>query len=364
MFLENLSVLNFKNCEAAELSFSPSVNAFAGLNGAGKTNLLEALYYLSLTKGPFGLSDLQCVRQGDTFFMLRGEYSIGKDRREEVTCSYKRGVGKKLKRNGKEQERLSDHIGLLPVVMSSPADGQLISESGLERRRYMDAFLSQSDSSYLNDMMRYNALLAERNHLLKNPAGFDNVIDILDMQLCELGDKICKIRAAFATQLAPIVERYYELISMGREVVQITYSSALTQAPMADLLRSAGERDRILGHTTVGIHRDDLVMTIADMPIRKFGSQGQQKSMLIALRLAQSELISRNKGFKPLLLLDDVFDKLDQQRVENLLRVVSDENFGQIFITDSNKVRMDTILGDMRADHKLFDVSGGVFSER
>ncbi|MEG1665286.1 MAG: DNA replication/repair protein RecF [Mucinivorans sp.] len=361
MYLKTLSIVNFKNCEQAELSFCPSINAFVGLNGSGKTNLLDAIYFLSLTKSGWGMSDNQCVRHESPFFVIQGNYSLGEQMHHEVVCSFKAGRGKKLKRDGKEVERMAEHIGLLPLVVSSPTDSGLIVESGQERRRYMDTFLCQNSPTYLADIMRYNSLLAERNRLLKDSIGFDDVIDIIDMQLSEVAQSIYRERCDFVERLAPVVERYYGALSADSEAVSINYNSSLAEYSMQELLHRSFERDRIMGHTTVGVHRDDLVMTIEGLPIRRYGSQGQQKSMLIALKLAQSELIAqRTDGLRPILLLDDIFDKLDGKRVENLLHIVSSDVFGQIFITDSNKVRLDRILSNITTTHRLFSVCAGV----
>jgi len=360
MYLERLSILNFKNIEQCELPLSRKINCFVGDNGTGKTNLLDALYFLSMSKSALNLSDGQCVRHESDFFMLSGDYVMMPDRRESVVCSFKRGSGKTLKRNGKEYERVSEHIGLLPIVLVSPSDTALINESGDERRRFMNLFLSQTDRSYLTVMQRYNQLLAERNKLLKSSAGFEEVIDIIDIQLCEAGSVIHKKRADFATRLAPVVSEYYRLISGDAEQVEISYKSELSRQPMQELLRASGERDRILGHTTCGVHRDDLVMSILGYPIRKYGSQGQQKSMLIALKLAQFDIIKELCGVKPIMLLDDVFDKLDLKRVEHLIELVAGDSFGQILITDSNKIRMEGILDNLTADYLLFEVAAGM----
>ena len=362
MYLEKLSVLNFKNIEQCELPLSPKLNCFVGDNGTGKTNLLDALYFLSMSKSALNLSDGQCVRHDADFFMLDGDYVMQPDRREAVVCSFKRGSGKTLKRNGKEYERISEHIGLLPVVLVSPSDTALINESGDERRRFMNLFLSQIDRGYLSAMQKYNQLLAERNRILKNSAGFEGIIEVIDMQLCECAEGVHGKRADFVERLAPVAARYYRDISGDTEQVEVTYRSELSARPMPELLKAAAERDRILGHTTCGVHRDDLAMTISGYPIRKYGSQGQQKSMLIALKLAQFDIIREQCGVKPIMLLDDVFDKLDLRRVEHLISLVAGEDFGQILITDSNKIRMEGILEKLTADYRLFDVAGGVMT--
>lgn len=365
MFLERISILNFKNIPEAELEFSANVNCLVGDNGTGKTNLVDAVWYLSMSKSSVGLTDGQSVRHGEDFFMLDGRYSLGGgEQREGVVCSFKRGGGKVIKRNGKEYDRVTEHIGLLPIVMVSPGDTALIHESGDERRRFLNSFLSQTDREYLQAMVRYNHLLQERNRLLKvGCVGFDEVLEVLDMQLAEVGTLVHAKRAEMIARLAPKVAEYYAILSSDREAVEVSYKSELSEAPFAELLEASQERDRVCGFTNCGIHRDDMKLEILGFPIRKYGSQGQQKSMLLALKLAQFDIIRELRGIKPILLLDDVFDKLDMARVEQLIGMVSSDRFGQIFITDSNKVRLEGILGKMTENYKLFGVSGGTFTE-
>lgn len=359
MILEELSILNFKNLEQGEIQFSPSLNCFVGQNGSGKTNILDAIYYLSLTKSAMSLSDMQCVRHGEDFFIIKGNYQTNEQRTESITCSYKRSAGKKVHRGAKEYERLSEHIGLFPSILVAPQDTALIADSGDERRRFLNSFLSQIDSQYLTGMMRYNSLLSERNKILKNPSGYNDFLDILSDQLAEVGTAIYERRAEFVTRLAPIVATYYRAISGDAEQVQVRYVSRLQEQPMASLLKSNLERDMVMGHTTVGIHRDEIELTIEDYPIRRYGSQGQQKSLLVALRLSQAKLVAEHCGSQAILLLDDVFDKLDMGRVENLIGLVAGEHFGQIFITDSNKVRLEGILAHFSTNYRLFTVNAG-----
>lgn len=365
MFLEKISVLNFKNIAEVELCFSANVNCLVGDNGTGKTNLIDAVWYLSMSKSAVGLTDGQSVRHGEDFFMLNGQYSLrGGEGRENVVCSFKRGAGKVIRRNGKEYDRVTEHIGLLPIVMVSPGDTALIHESGDERRRFLNSFLSQTDREYLHAMVRYNHLLAERNRLLKTGAvGFEEVMEVLDMQLAEVGTVVHGKRAEMIGRLAPKVGEYYAILSSDREAVEITYKSDLTEADFAGLLAASRERDRACGFTNCGIHRDDMKLEILGYPIRKYGSQGQQKSMLLALKLAQFDIIRELRGVKPILLLDDVFDKLDLSRVEQLIGMVSSDRFGQIFITDSNKVRLEGILAKLTENYKLFGVADGVIEE-
>lgn len=359
MVLKELSIINFKNLDTGDILFSRSLNCFVGQNGSGKTNILDAIYYLSLTKSAFGVSDMQCTRHGEDFLILKGSYQIDTERNETITCSYKRAAGKKVKRGAKEYERLSEHIGLFPVILVAPQDTALIAEAGDERRRFLNAFLSQIDSEYLMFLMRYNSLLSERNKLLKNSTGFDEMLDIFNFQLSQVGTKIYERRREFVARLAPIVASYYKAISGDKEQVTIEYISQLNQKSLGELLRENLQRDMAIGHTSTGIHRDDLQLTIGGYPIRRYGSQGQQKSLIIALRLSQAKIIEEHCGRKALLLLDDVFDKLDMERVENLIELVAGENFGQIFITDSNKVRLEGIVEKFAADYKLFTIDKG-----
>lgn len=364
MFLEKISILNFKNIEQGDLLFSANINCLLGNNGTGKTNLLDAVYFMSIGKSMLNLTDGQCVRHDADFFMLDGHYTIGDETRENIVCTFKRGgSGKVIKRNGKEYERMSEHIGLLPIVTVSPQDTALIHDSADERRRFLNSFLSQIDKNYLAAIVKYNHLLAERNKLLKNIGGFSDVLTIIDMQLSDVASVIYDKRSRFVERLSPIVSKYYRAISDDREDVEIRYKSDLQHGALTDLLTVSAEKDRIMGHTTVGIHRDDLQMSILDYPIRKYGSQGQQKCILIAMKLAQFDIIKEQTGIRPILLLDDVFDKLDFMRVERLIEIVSGEHFGQIFLTDSNKVRIENIITQITTEHKLFDVESGAITE-
>ena len=360
MILQRLSLVNFKNIREAELVFCGKLNCLVGDNGTGKTNLIDAVHYLSMCKSAFNLTDGQSVNHDADFFMLDGRYTVGENR-EEITCGFKKGGGKVLKRNGKEYEKLSEHIGLLPVVLVSPSDTSLIHESGEDRRKFLNTLLSQLDKGYLQALIKYNRILAERNKLLKNAFGGNSgeFLEVLDMQLIDAGNRIHAKRRELIEQLTPVVAKYYAVLSDDREQVEISYKSELNNTPFEELLKNAAEKDRIMQHTTVGIHRDDIRMRIGGYPLRKYGSQGQQKSFLVALKLAQFEVIEQHCNYKPILLLDDIFDKLDMDRVERLIRLVSDERFGQIFITDSNKVRLDGILESLDQDFRLFTVIEG-----
>lgn len=361
MFLRKLSVLNFKNLAEAELSFGSRINCFVGGNGAGKTNMMDAIYYLSMCKSALTMTDTQSVRHGTDFFVLDAEYATASDKKECVMCAFKKGGGKTLKRNGKEYEKLSAHLGLIPVVIVSPADTVLVNDAAEERRRYLNSFLSQLDKAYLAAIIKYNHVLTERNRLLKQSyaRSTGEVMEILDMQLVEAGEVVHRKRAEIVERLIPYVAEYYRTLSGDSEQVELSYRSELNDTPFADLLAAARERDRVNQFTTSGIHRDDMKMRIGGYPLRKYGSQGQQKSFLIALKLAQYSIVAGHTGEKPLLLLDDLFDKLDMQRVERLISLVSQEDFGQIFITDCNKVRLEGILESSGQDYALFNVEDG-----
>jgi DNA replication and repair protein RecF len=358
MRLKKLSLINFKNLLQTEIALSEGINCFVGDNGAGKTNVLDAIYYLSMSKSALTMTDGQSVMHGEDFFVLDGSYVAEDERAESVNCSFTKRAGKVLKRNGKEYERMSDHVGNFPVVMVSPQDTELITDAADERRRYLNAFISQLDRQYMVSLMRYNAVLAERNKFLKCSSD-ESMLQIYDMQLSEHGTRIYERRREIVEQMQPLVEEYYRIISGDREQIEIIFRSELEELPMKDILIRSRERDIVNQFTTSGIHRDDVVFKICGYPLRKYGSQGQQKSFLIALKLAQYRLIVEATGEKPILLLDDLFDKLDMRRVESLLRLVSGEDFGQICITDCNKVRLEGILQSAGKSYSLFNVEAG-----
>ena len=362
MYLEKISLLNFKNIAQEELAFCPGINCLVGDNGAGKTNVVDAVYYLSMCKSSLQMTDGQSIRHEADFFLVEGRYSSDAGRREQVVCSFSRKGGKVLKRNGKEYDRLADHVGLIPAVIVSPADSALISDAADERRRYLNAFISQLDRAYLTALMRYNAVLAERNRLLKMQPD-ETMLTIYDRQLVEHGNRIHARRREFATRLQPLVAEYYRRLSDDREQVELLYRSELNERPFEEVLRDARQKDLVNEFTTAGIHRDDLTLRIGGYPLRKYGSQGQQKSFLIALKLAQYAIVAAEKGERPILLLDDLFDKLDAGRVEQLIRLVADDAFGQIFITDCNPTRLRTILDRAGGSYTLFTVSNGTITD-
>lgn len=358
MRLKKLSLLHFKNIARQELEFCRGVNCLVGDNGAGKTNVMDAIYYLSMCKSSLPMTDTQSIRHGEEGFLVEGQYVSDEEKNERIVCSFTRKGGKVLKRNGKEYERLADHVGLVPAVIVSPADNALISDAAEERRRYLNACISQLDRPYLANVMRYNAVLAERNRLLKMQPD-ETMLAIYDDQLTDYGTKIHAARQAFAERLQPVVAEYYRILSGDREEVELHYKSELDERPFDEILRAARQKDLVNEYTTSGIHRDDLTLRIGGYPLRKYGSQGQQKSFLIALKLAQYAVVAEACGEKPILLLDDLFDKLDAGRVEQLIRLVSDEAFGQIFITDCNPTRLKSILDEAGGEYALFTVANG-----
>lgn len=363
MYLRKLSLLNFKNIAESELSLGRGINCLVGDNGAGKTNFIDAVYYLSMCKSAFGMTDGQTVRHGAEFFMAEGDYLTDQARSEKIVCSFSRKGGKVLKRNGKEYERLSEHVGLIPAVVVSPADSVLISDAADERRRFLNAFISTLDRPYLHALMRYNAVLSERNRLLKMQPD-EVMLDIYDQQLIEHGTQIHACRARYIERLQPLVADYYRQLSDDREQVDLSYKSELNSRPFREILLEARAKDQINEFTTSGIHRDDLVLRIGGYPLRKYGSQGQQKSFLIALKLAQYTLLAEEQHERPILLLDDLFDKLDAGRVEQLIRLVSGEHFGQILITDCNPTRLRRILDRAGGNYTLYSVTNGIAEEQ
>lgn len=358
MWLKRLSLINFKNIRQADIDLSERFNCFVGDNGAGKTNVLDAVYYLSMSKSAFTMTDGQSVSHGEDFFVAEGAYVAESERQESVNCTFSRKGGKILKRNGKEYDRLADHVGSFPLVIVSPRDTELIMDAADERRRYLNGFISQLDRSYLASMMRYNAVLAERNRFLKGSSD-EQMLLIYDMQLAEHGTKVYERRGAVVEQMRGLVEEYYRYLSEDKETVEIAYRSELEQMSLSELLLRSRERDIINQFTCSGVHRDDLVFKIGGYPLRKYGSQGQQKSFLMALKLAQFRMLAEHTQERPILLLDDLFDKLDIGRVQRLLSLVSAEEFGQIFITDCNKLRLEDTLLSAGVEYKLFKVEAG-----
>jgi len=362
MYLKKLSVLNFKNYPETELQFSSHINCITGNNGEGKTNVLDAIHYLSFCKSFFNPIDSQNILHEAPFFLIQGSYNVN-DKEEEIYCGLKRNQKKQFKRNKKEYQRLADHIGLFPLVMISPADSELITEGSESRRRFIDSVIAQFDREYLESLISYNKVLSHRNALLKqfgDNRRFDkDSLEIWDFQLIEFGKKGHEARKKFINSFIPIFQRYYELISGAREVVGIQYVSHLNDAAFEDVLEKALPRDRAIEYTTVGIHKDDLEFTINGYPLKKYASQGQQKSFLIALKLAQFDFMKSIKKITPILLLDDIYDKLDDLRVKQLMELVRSDNFGQLFITDTHLTRLSDLFNTSGADFKVFKINNG-----
>jgi DNA replication and repair protein RecF len=362
MYIESLSVVNFKNLKDVQVEFSPKLNCLIGNNGAGKTNLMDAVYYLSFCKSFFTVVDQFNINHDEQFFMLNGNYKRF-DSNENIACALKKGQKKQFKRNSKIYKRLAEHIGLLPLVMITPSDVNLILGGSDERRKFMDGVISQFNQNYLDDLLKYNRALLQRNNLLKQFAGghyFEpELLSVWDDQMIEYGTRIHTERQKFVEKLIPVFQHYYTYISQGNEKVGLTHQSGLYEKNLDELLHDSMPKDRLAQYTTAGIHKDDLVFNIDEYPIKKLGSQGQKKTYLIALKLAQFDFIKEISGMNPILLLDDIFDKLDSSRVEQIVKLVSDDQFGQIFMTDTNREHLDIILEKIGTGYRIFTVNSG-----
>lgn len=359
MFLHSLSILNYKNIAEAELTFSPKINCFIGDNGMGKTNVLDAIYYLSFCKSHSNPIDSQNILHDADFFMLRGKYQVN-DKEEDIYCGMKRRQKKQFKRNKKEYERLSDHIGLLPLVLVSPSDATLISEGSEERRKFIDGVISQYNQVYLQKLLQYNNALKQRNALLKVETIQDaSLYEIWEEQMAVLGTYIYEERKKFIAEFIPVFQQFYEQISGGHEKISLDYYSQHAERDVLQALKNTRERDRILGYSTQGVHKDELEMMLDGFPIKRVGSQGQNKTYLISLKFAQYDFLQRTHKISPILLLDDIFDKLDAKRVEQIVQLVSGDLFGQIFITDTNREHLDIILSRLTKPSTIFTVKNG-----
>lgn len=361
--LNKIVIQDFRNIELQELSFSPNLNCIWGGNGEGKTNLLDAIYYLSMTKSGIQGNEKFNFRHGCSAFAVSGTYDMGDGVTSRFSIKVSDSSEKRIRRDDKPYPKVSDHIGVLPIVMVSPADTDLVSESSEERRRFANAFISQMDRQYLSDMQQYNRFLAQRNRLLKDPEPDAALLAAFDARMAPLAASISEARAAFVRGLLPVVSRYYEAISGGKEGVSITYHSDLSGKTWEELSAARRERDTVLGYTTSGIHRDDFIFTLDGFPLRRCGSQGQQKSFLVALKFAQYEIMKQSYGFPPILLLDDLFDKLDIDRVGNLLQMVAGHDFGQIFLSDTDKTRTEALVDNITSARSYFKASAGTFTE-
>ena len=366
MQIKELSLHQFKNHHHSEISFSSGVNAFIGPNGSGKTNVLDAIHYLSMCKSYLNSIDKQNIEFNEKFFSISGIWEYDK-KKYTVNCSFKLGSKKTVKLNKKEYDKLADHIGRFPVVFISPYDGDLINEGSELRRKWIDGIISQVNPRYLSHLQSYQKVLNQRNALLKNMHEhrlFDlESIEVWDVQMVKLGNEIHRIRAEFVTSFIPIFKKFYDEIGIEEENVKIAYRSQLNESDFSELLKENHKKDSFTQYSNVGTHKDDLLFTIKDHPIKKFGSQGQQKSFIIALRLAQFEWLKTMKETSPILLLDDIFDKLDHERVQKLVSLVTTKFFGQVIISDTDKDRMVKLLNSLSIQSKLFETENGTVKE-
>ena len=364
MFLREISILNYKNIREATLRFSDKLNCFVGLNGQGKTNILDAIYYLSFTKSAYNTIDSQNITHDADMALIQGRYDFDnatEDTSEVISCGIKRGVKKQFRRGKKDYQRLIDHIGLIPLVMVSPQDSELISEGSDERRRFVDGVISQYNKQYLEHLTQYNAILKQRNALLKQYEDYPQnapaeLFEVIEMQMVVHATYIFEQRTDFIQRFVPAFQEVYSAISGNSEQVSLHYTSQLQDRDLAEAFTRTRQRDLIVGWTTQGIHKDELDMRLGEYPLKRVGSQGQQKSYLLAMKLGQAIFLG-----KPILLLDDIFDKLDSERVERIIRLVSSERFGQIFITDTDRQHLTSILQGMQHASSVFHVSNGEF---
>ncbi len=359
MQLKNLSILNYKNLEQVDLEFPAKINCIVGNNGMGKTNLLDAIYYLSFCKSHSNPTDSQNIKHEAEFMMIQGNYLL-REKDEHIYCGIKRRQKKQFKRNKKDYQRLADHIGLLPLVLISPNDGALISEGSDERRKFMDGVISQYNNQYLQALVQYNHALKQRNALLKEDIMPDiTLFEVWEEQMAHHGNYIFEERVRFLEKFIPLFRENYSHISEDNELVNLEYKSQLKEASLAEKLAQNRERDRIIGFSMNGIHKDDLVMTLGDFPIKRVGSQGQNKTYLVSLKLAQFYFLKKTHQVNPILLLDDIFDKLDESRVTRIVQLVANDDFGQIFITDTSKKRWEDILPGINQSSMIFELVDG-----
>ena len=361
--LKKIVVQNFRNIEFQELSFSPNINCISGNNGEGKTNLIDAIYYLSMTKSALATTDKFNFRHGTDSFTVSGTYVMPNGLESRFSVSVSADGDKKVRRDDKKYQKVSEHIGVLPIVLVSPSDIAMVSTSGEERRKFVNSVLSQMDRKYLGDLQLYNRYLLQRNRLLKDRDPDEDLLCAFDARLESLAEPVAARRRSFVEALNPIVRNYYRDLSGGREDVSIEYVTDLDKGRLSELLKDHRDVDKALKFTKLGVQRDDFYFMMDGYPIRKCGSQGQQKSFLVSLKFAQYELMKESCGFAPILLLDDLFDKLDMGRVSNLLSMVAGSDFGQIFLTDSNKVRLETIVDALTEDRSYFETAAGEFTK-
>jgi len=366
MYLRKLALTNFKNYDTTELEFSPKINCFVGNNGVGKTNILDAIHYLSLTKSFFNNIDSISIRHGEEYFIINGSFMMNGEE-DQIYCAFQKQKQKVLRKNSKEYQKLSEHVGKYPVVMISPADSALISEGSEERRKFLNKIISQYNAGYLDSVLKYSKALQHRNRLLKDfklTGKFENdELLIWDSQLVKYGTYVYEERKSLVDELIPVFQEHYSQISSGKEEVRLSYRSHLSEGNFSQALANSVSKDRFLEYTTIGIHKDDLLLELDGYPVKSLGSQGQQKSYLVALKLAKFDYIKSKSGISPILLLDDIFDKFDAERVEQIIKLVGNQSFGQIFITDTHQSRLHDILSSHDTDYKLFRISGNSVDE-
>jgi DNA replication and repair protein RecF len=366
MYLKKLALTNFKNYDQTELEFSPRINCIVGNNGVGKTNILDAIHYLSLTKSFFNNIDSISIRHGEDYFIINGTF-VRNEEEDQIYCAFQKQMPKVLKKNGKEYQKLSDHVGKYPVVMISPADNALVSEGSEERRRFLNKIISQYNAEYLDSVLKYSKALQQRNRLLKefkSTGSFDNdALSIWDSQLVRYGTYVFRERDILVNELIPVFQERYSMISSEKERVRLSYRSHLSEGDFAEALVTSVTKDRFLEYTTIGIHKDDLHFEMNEHSVKTLGSQGQQKSFLVALKLAKFDYIKHRSGYSPILLLDDIFDKFDAERVEQIIRLVGNQKFGQIFITDTHQSRLHEILSSHKTDYRLFRINNNAVEE-
>ena len=359
MYLKKISLFNYKNFSEANFEFDSKINCFVGKNGIGKTNVLDAIFHLSYGKSYFNPLAVQNIKHGEEFFVVDGEFEKN-ERTEQIVCSLKKGQKKILKRNGKQYDKFSEHLGFIPLVIISPADRDLIVEGSETRRKFVDSVISQLDSNYLHQLIQYQKILNQRNALLKyfalNQVFEMDTLSIYNEQLNGLGQTIFEKRKTFLADFVPIFNKHHQAITGSAETVQLVYESQLFEKELLFLLQENINKDRVLHYTSVGIHKDDLSFEIDNYPIKKFGSQGQQKSFLIALKLAQFEFVKKQSGENPILLFDDIFDKLDETRVGKIVQMVNNDDFGQLFISDTHPERTEAIIKSTHQSYKIFNL--------